>query len=434
MNTRDTLYIENGELFVGNLSATSLAKRFGTPLYVMDATYIASVCDAYSQTMSAYGGAVLYTSKAFATIATTKLIASHGLWFDAVSGGELFLLNSANVDMKHVVFHGNNKTPKEILEGVELGVGYFVIDSDTEIDTLDKIACENGIKQDVLIRVNPGVTAHTHAALQTAAPASKFGFAIDEQAEETVKYILSKPNLTFKGLHMHIGSQVYEHSSYEFAVDAMCALIKRLADCKIAVDIFDIGGGFGIYYNDEDPLFTPKRYSYTLKQVCENVKTDCAKYAVKMPFLIFEPGRSVVGEAGVTLYTVGAIKNFPNVKKYVAVDGGMFENPRHALYDAHYEAVVANHANKPKSDIVTLVGKCCESGDIVASDIPLQEAEVGDIVAVFSTGAYNYSMASNYNLNPVPPVVLVDGEKADYIVKPQTYEDLTRNNTVPEWI
>lgn len=436
MNSRKTLFVDNGQLIIGKIPAVELASKFGTPLYVMDGEYIAEVCDSFVEAMASYGnGAVAYASKAFATIASTKLIAKHGLWFDSVSGGELYLLNKAGVDMNHVMFHGNNKTVSEIIQGVELGIGYFVVDSFTEIDNLDKIAGEHGIKQKVLIRVNPCVSAHTFAAVQTAAPNSKFGFSIDDgQSEAVIKDIQSRKNLDFKGIHVHIGSQIYEHSSYDKAIDVLTDFIKSLNEKDISIEMLDLGGGYGIYYTDEDPKFTPKRYAYTLKNICDTLAASCAQKGLDKPFLVVEPGRSIVGEAGITLYTVGAIKDFPNVKKYVAIDGGMFENPRHALYESQYSAIVANRANMPQADVVTLAGKCCESGDIIAADIPLQQAEVGDIIAVFSTGAYNYSMASNYNLNAVPPVVLVDGDKADYIVKPQTHEDLVRNDVVPEWV
>jgi diaminopimelate decarboxylase len=437
MNTRNTLFIENDNLIIGKITAAELVKKFGTPLYVMDADYIAEVCDAFSETMkTSYprGGAVAYASKAFASVATSKIIQKHGLWFDSVSGGELYLLNKAGVDMKHVVFHGNAKTEKEINEALDLNIKYFVIDSYGEIERLDKAAGERGMKQEVLVRVNPGVSAHTYEAVQTAAPLSKFGFGIDGDALDTVKYICGKKNLAFKGLHFHIGSQIYDHSSYDTAIDITLDFVKKLNASGIEVETLDLGGGYGIYYTDEDPKFTPKRYAYTLKNICGKLLSDCAAKDIDAPFLLVEPGRCIVGEAGVTLYTVNAVKDFPDVKKYVAIDGGMFENPRHALYGSRYSAVVANKASKPKDDVVTLAGKCCESGDIISKDIPLQKAELGDIIAVFSTGAYNYSMASNYNQNAVPPVVLVCGDKADYIVKPQSYEDLIRRDVTPEWL
>lgn len=436
MNTRKTLYVEKNNLFIGKFSAAELVEKFGTPLYVMDAEYLAEVCDAFSETMekSYSHGAVAFASKAFATVATSKLIQKHGLWFDSVSGGELYLLNKAGVDKGHIIFHGNAKTEREIEEAVDLGIKYFAIDSFSEIERVDKYAGEKGIKQEVIVRVNPGVSAHTYAAVQTATPLSKFGFGIDGNAFDVIKYIRTKRNLVFKGLHFHIGSQIYEHSSYESAIEITLDFVKKLNDAGVEVETLDFGGGYGIYYTDEDPKFTPKRYAYTLKNICLKLSEQCALKGIKEPFLIVEPGRSIVGEAGVTLYTVNAIKDFPGIKKYVAVDGGMFENPRHALYGSQYSASVANRAGEGQTDIVTIAGKCCESGDIISKDIPLQKAEVGDIIAVFSTGAYNYSMASNYNFNAVPPVVLVDGDKADYIVKPQSYEDLLRRDVTPSWV
>lgn len=435
MNTRDTLYVKDGSLMIGSFKATELAAKFGTPLYVMDAQYIAEVCDAFVAAVNKCGsGAVAFANKAFATVATAKLAAAHGLWFDVVSGGELYLVAQAGADMKKVLFHGNNKTPREIDEGLAHGIGFFVVDSLNELELLDEKAGKRGVKQDVLVRVNPGVSAHTYEAVMTAAPFSKFGFDVHGDALDVIKDIASRKNLNFRGLHVHIGSQIYDHSSYDAAIDITTDFVKKLADEGIVTDILDMGGGYGIYYTDEDPKFTPRRYAYTVESIARLVAEKSAEKGLKQPFLIVEPGRSIVGEAGITLYTVGAIKDFPGVRKYVAVDGGMFDNPRYALYESRYSAVIANKADKPADEIVTIAGKCCESGDLIGKDMPLQHAETGDILAVFSTGAYNYSMASNYNLNAVPPVVLVDGDKADYIVKPQTYGDLLRNNTVPEWL
>ena len=435
MNTPDTLYVKDGNLWIGELKATELAKRFGTPLYVMDARYIAEVADAFVRAVNKGGrGAVAFANKAFATVATAKLAAAHGLWFDVVSGGELYLVRQAGVDLKKVLFHGNNKTPREIEEGLEAGIGYFVVDSLNELEILDSAAKARGMKQKVLVRVNPGVSAHTYEAVVTAAPFSKFGFDVHGDAADVVKDIVSREGLEFCGLHVHIGSQIYDHSSYDTAIDIVTDFMKKLSEDGVATDILDMGGGYGIYYTDEDPKFTPERYAYTVESIAARVREKAAEKGLSEPFIIVEPGRSIVGEAGVTLYTVGAVKDFPGVKKYVAVDGGMFDNPRYALYGSVYSAMIANKADRPAEEKVTIAGKCCESGDLIGKDIPLQHAETGDILAVFSTGAYNYSMASNYNLNAIPPVVLVDGDRADYIVRPQTYEDLLRNNTVPEWL
>lgn len=435
MNIRNTLYVEDGKLYIGKLSAAALAAKFGTPLYVMDGEYIVEVCDKMISAMREYGnGAVAFASKAFATVATTKLMNGRGMWFDCVSGGELFMLLKAGVEPRHIMFHGNAKTYKEIEEGVQAGIGHFVIDSIQEIDALDAIAAKFGVIQDVLVRVNPCVSAHTYEAVQTAAPNSKFGFDLKGDALKYISDINSRKNLNFKGLHMHIGSQIYDHSSYTEAIGIMTDFIVRLNAEGIAVDVLDLGGGFGIYYTDEDPKFTPNRYAYTVKNLIETLSENVKRKNISRPFLVVEPGRSIVGEAGVTLYTVTAIKEFPGVKKYVAIDGGMFDNPRHALYGSQYSAVLADKANLPADETVTIAGKCCESGDIIAENVALAHAEPKDVLAVFSTGAYNYSMASNYNMNAVPPVVLVMGDRADYIVRPQDYEDVLRRDAVPEWL
>ncbi len=435
MNLRETLYIEKGDLFVGKLKATDLAKKFGTPLYVMDGEYMLSVADEMVAGLSAYGdGAVAYASKAFASIATTKMLSSHGLWFDCVSGGELYLLLKAGVNPKHIIAHGNAKTPKEIEEGVRAGIGYFAVDSIPEIDNIDKIAGELGVKQEVIVRINPLVSAHTYEAVQTSAPNSKFGFDITKDAVYYIKDIISRKNISFKGLHVHVGSQIFDHSAYDECIEKVTDFMLELKGEGTEIETLDLGGGYGVHYVESDPAFTARRYGYIVKNIALNLASVLEKKGLSKPFLIVEPGRSIVGESGITLYTVSAIKDFPGVKKYVAVDGGMFDSPRHALYGSEYSAIVANKAGAPFDDKVVIAGKCCESGDIISENVPLQKAEVGDIVAVFTTGAYNYSMASNYNLNAVPPVVLVMGDKADYIVKPQTYDDVIRNNVVPDFV
>ncbi len=435
MNVRDTLFVAEGKLNIGKFDACKLVEKFGTPLYVMDGDYIVDVCNKMIEAVNSFGkGAVAYASKAFETIATTRLMDSVGTWFDAVSGGEIYMLLKAGVDPKHIIFHGNAKTQKEIEEGVSANIGYFVIDSTSEIDRIDFEAAKQNKIQDVLVRINPLVSAHTYAAVQTAAPQSKFGFDIDGNAIDYIKDINSRSNLNFKGVHLHIGSQIFDHSSYEVAIEKITDFMRKLLDVGIKCEVLDLGGGYGVYYTDSDPKFTPSRYAFSVKSIMMYLLVCLRERGLDNPFVIIEPGRSIVGEAGVTLYTVNAIKNFDGVKKYVAVDGGMFENPRHALYGSKYSAIVCNRANEPLNDVVTLAGKCCESGDIIAENVPLQEAEVGDVIAVFTTGAYNYSMASNYNLNAIPPVVLVKGDNADLIVKKQTYQDILRNNLVPEWI
>lgn len=434
MNLRDTLCIKNGRLNIGGCDTVELAKKFGTPLYVLDEAYVREVMRAYKDGLSDYGKfAVAYASKALSCLALYQIVNEEGLWTDVVSGGELYATQQAGVDPKHIIMHGNNKTPKEMKEGVSIGVGHIVVDGIDEIDRLDKIAGELGKKATVLIRVNPLVEAHTHAAVQTARPDSKFGVIIGEEAKNAIKRIVSKENLIFDGLHCHIGSQIFDYSAFELAVDAMIGFIADLNKENIKVNTLNMGGGYGIYYSGDDPLFTPSRYAHTVRNLALLVEKSTKKFGIEKPFLIIEPGRSIVGEAGITLYTVGTLKEIKGIRKYVAIDGGMFENPRFALYEAKYTAINASKADKPFTQKVAICGKCCESGDMIGIDIPLQDTEVGDIVAVFSTGAYNYSMASNYNMNAIPPMVMVKDGKADYIIKPQTYDDLIRNNTLPKW-
>ena len=276
--------------------------------------------------------------------------------------------------------------------------------------------------------------AHTHAFVQTARTDSKFGFSVsDGSAEAMAKHILGKKNLVLRGFHCHIGSQIFEKQSFVLAAHKVMDFAAEIKN-KLGFELneLNIGGGFGVWYNDEDPKLKYSDYADYLKALISAIKEKAEEHKLNAPYLLIEPGRSVVGEAGITLYTVGAIKDIAGIKKYVAVDGGMFDNPRYALYQSKYTALLANRANEPCTEKVTVAGKCCESGDLIAVDVPLPEANSGDILAVLTTGAYNYSMASNYNRNFIPAAVLVNNGSAEYIIKPQTYEDLVRNDLIPE--
>ena len=432
MNERDTLRNANGKLEIGGISCESLAKEFGTPLYVMDQTYIENMCKIYSDTLkNEYGdGMIAYASKAFSCKEIYRIINDMGIGADSVSGGELFTANSVNFPMKKICFHGNNKTIEELKMAVDYGVQYVVIDSYGEADTLNEVCKAKGVTQNVLIRVNPGVEAHTHHFIQTANIDSKFGFSISNgDAEKIIKYTVSKSNLNLVGLHCHIGSQIFETKSFVLAVEKMTDFYKKIKDeLKIEFDVLNLGGGFGIWYADGDSKKSYNEYATYIKTIADTLKKCIKTKGIKKPYLILEPGRSIVGEAGITLYTVGRIKEIKNVKNYVAIDGGMFENPRFALYQAKYTVVAANKLNSDKKVKYTIAGKCCESGDIIAEDCMLPKIEEGDLLAVLSTGAYNYSMSSNYNRNLIPPVVMVKNGKARYVVKPQSYEDLIRND------
>ena len=438
MNVRETLKIDqNGHLEIGGCDAVELAKKFGTPLYVMDEKYIRDMCRVYRDTIEKkYGGngLVLYASKAFSCMAVYKIAQQENIGVDVVSGGELYTAVKAGFPADKIYMHGNNKLRSELEYALECGVGTIVVDAYSELDMLDGLAEKCGKKQDILLRVNPGVEAHTHHFIQTAKTDSKFGFSLsDGTAEKITEYALGKKNLRLRGYHCHIGSQIFEKQSFRLAADKMMAFMSGMKQkFGFVADKLNLGGGYGIWYTDEDAKISSAQYALYLDAVVDEIKAKAKEYSLDEPYLLIEPGRSIVGEAGVTLYTVGAIKEIPGVKKYVAVDGGMFENPRYALYQSKYTAVLANRMNDKADDVVTVAGKCCESGDIVCANVPLPKAKTGDILAVLSTGAYNYSMASNYNRNPIPPVVLVNEGHADYVVKPQTFEDIVRNDVVPE--
>ncbi len=438
MNERRTLKInEKGHLEIGGCDSVELAARFGTPLYVFDEKYIRDMMAVYRDAIKAfYGGKglVLYASKAFSCLAVYRIAAQEGIGVDVVSGGELYTALKAGFPADKIFMHGNNKLPQELEFAVSAGVGTIVVDAYDEADMIDELCAAAGRSQDVLVRINPGVEAHTHAFVQTARTDSKFGFSVsDGTAENITKYILAKPHLRLKGYHCHIGSQIFEKQSFVLAAGkAMDFIAAVKADTGFEAQTLNIGGGFGIWYTDEDAKLGAGDYAGYLEALAGEVKAKAAELGLSLPFLVIEPGRSVVGEAGVTLYTAGAVKDIPGVKKYVAVDGGMFDNPRYALYQSKYTVLLANRANEKCTERVTIAGKCCESGDIIAVDCALPAARRGDIVAVLSTGAYNYSMASNYNRNFIPPAVLVKDGSAEYIIKPQTYEDLVRNDVLPD--
>lgn len=438
MNERDTLKInDKGHLEIGGMDAVEIAKKFGTPIYVFDEQHIRNMMRVYKNTIDRVysgNGIVLYASKAFSCMSIYAIANQENIGVDVVSGGELFTAIKAGFPADKIYMHGNNKLISELNFAIDSKVGTIVVDSYREADILDSLCAERKIKQNVLIRINPGVEAHTHAFVQTARTDSKFGFSVsDGVAENMTAHVLSKDNLVLRGYHCHIGSQILEKQSFVLAANkVMDFMAKTKVRLGFEANTLNIGGGFGIWYNDEDPKLQLSDYADYLKSLISAVKNKAKEHNLKEPYLVIEPGRSIVGEAGITLYTVGAIKEITGIKKYVAIDGGMFENPRYALYQSKYTVLLANRANEECTEKVSVAGKCCESGDLVAVDVPLPKAESGDIMAVLSTGAYNYSMASNYNRNFIPPAVLVNNGKADYIIKPQNYEDLVRNDVIPE--
>lgn len=422
------IVVENNRLNIAGISAQVLAKEYGTPLYVMDEQLIRHNCIRFRESFKGEEdrNKVAYAGKAFLTIAMCEIIKGEGLYLDVVSGGELYTAYKADFPLEKVYFHGNNKTYDEIEMAIELGVGTFVVDNLHEIEIINEKAKKKGIMQRVLLRVTPGIEAHTHDYIKTGQIDSKFGFTpLNNELEGVIKTVLNFSNIKLAGLHCHIGSQIFELQPYRDAVDIMMSFIKNVKE-KFDYDIeeLDLGGGFGIYYDQGDE---PKEIEDFCKVIIEESKIKCREYGIKYPTLVIEPGRSIVANAGITLYTVGAIKDIPDVRKYVAVDGGMTDNIRPALYNAQYQCVLANRISEPCTEVVTVAGKCCESGDILLEGVTLPKVNSGDLMAVLSTGAYGYSMSSNYNKVPKAAVVLVSEGKHRLICKRQTYKDMISN-------
>lgn len=425
MKAFGAMEIKGNELCIGGISCSDLVKEFGSPLYVMDENLLISTCKSYYDNFKCKenNNRVAYAGKAFLTKAMCKLVNEQNLYLDVVSGGELFTAYKAGFPLNKVYFHGNNKSRGEIELGVKLGVGKFVVDNLDEMKMLNEEAGNNNVKQDIYLRLTPGIEAHTHDYIKTGQIDSKFGFApVGETIMNAVKLALDCENLNLKGLHCHIGSQIFETEPYKDAVEIMMNFIKEIKDeTGHTIPELDLGGGFGIHYTDEDKPREPKEYCEVILNKVDEV---CSKLNIEKPILTIEPGRSIVGNAGTTLYTIGAIKNIEGVRTYVSVDGGMTDNIRPALYGAKYEMTIANKIDKKANTRVAIAGKCCESGDIFIEDICIQEPKIGDILAVFSTGAYGFSMSSNYNKNPKAPVVFVKDGVARIVSKRQSYEEL----------
>ena len=438
MNYRDTLRInQNNHLEIGGIDTIALANKYGTPVYVLDVEYVENVCSAYLDTLNRnYGyGTVAYASKALSCKAIYQIMKAQNMSIDVVSGGEIYTALSVGFPAEKMYFHGNNKLISELEYAISSNVGTIVADNLEEIEIIDRIAKQKGIVQNILLRINPGVEAHTHNFVQTAKIDSKFGFYIaNGDADKALKHSLKFKNVNLRGFHSHIGSQIFQKEAFSLAVEKLTDYMVSVKEkFGFITDVLNMGGGFGVWYTDDDPAFSVNEYALYVKNIIDTLNVAIKEKNLQKPYLILEPGRSIVCEAGITLYSVGMIKDISNIKKYVCIDGGMFDNPRYALYQAKYSAVVANKAGDTPTEKVTLAGKCCESGDVIA-EVDLPECSRGDIIAVFSTGAYNYSMASNYNRNFVPPIVAVYKGNSDYIVRPQSFEDVTRNDCTLDWI
>ncbi|MSQ27698.1 MAG: diaminopimelate decarboxylase [Dehalococcoidia bacterium] len=421
----DTAVNPSGHLAIGGCDVTDLAARFGTPLYVFDEATLRTRSGEFIREFgSRYPEVtVLYASKAFINKALVRLFAEEGMGFDVVSAGELAVVQAAGVPLERVYFHGNNKGPEELRLALEWGIGRIVVDNFYELATLEALGAQRGRAQDVLLRITPGVDPHTHAYISTGATDSKFGFPLATgAAEQAVQRAMALPHLNLIGLHMHLGSQLFETEPYALAIDGLVGFAAQMVR-RHGLDLqeFSPGGGFAVQYVEGRAAPAIGVYAQIISDA---MKQACAAHGLSLPRLIIEPGRSSVARAGVAVYTVGAIKDIPGVRKYVSVDGGMADNIRPALYEAKYEAVVANRMDAPPTETVTIAGKYCESGDILIAGLHAPELRPGDLLALPASGAYCLAMSSNYNASPRPAVVLVKDGAARLIRRRETYQDL----------
>lgn len=421
---------EENHLCIGGLDTVKLAKEYGTPLYVLDEDLFRKNCRTYKTAIEKYyngNGLVLYANKALCTLHTCKVAMEEGLGADVVSGGELYTAIKAGFPIDKIYFHGNNKTDEELIMAVSSGVGHIIVDNEYELVRLNDIAKEKGVVQNIMFRIKPGVDAHTHSFIQTGQIDSKFGVALENgEAFEIYEKAHKLSNVNPDGIHCHIGSQIFDVEPFMKAAEIMMNFAGDLKDkLGLMIKKLNLGGGYGIMYTENDD---PVPYDEYIKHVADVVKNTANKRGLEIPQILMEPGRSISAPAGITLYTVGGIKDIKNIRKYVSVDGGMGDNPRYILYESEYSGVIANKAGDERTDKVTVAGKCCESGDLLMRDTMLQPSEPGDILAVFATGAYNYSMASNYNRIPRPAMIAVSNGEAKVIVKRESYEDIIKND------
>ena len=421
---------EKGHLTIGGCDTLELAKEFGTPLYVMDEATIRNTCKSYVNSIKTHydgKGLPMYASKALSCKALVQLADSENMGLDVVSGGEIYTAMKANFPPEKIQFHGNNKTEAELRMALDYNIGKIIVYNVYELELLNKIAGEKTKVVKISMRFKPGIDAHTHNFIMTGQIDSKFGFALETgEAMAAVKESLKLGNVDLTELHCHIGSQIFDIDPFVKAAEVMMDFIGQIkGETGHLVTELNLGGGYGIKYTEND---NPVPYDNYMAAVSKAVKAKAAENDIPVPFIYMEPGRSVVGEAGITLYTVGGRKEIPNIRTYVSVDGGMTDNIRYALYESEYTVVNAGKADQEPNEKVTVAGKCCESGDLIQKDTPVADVQVGDTLAVLSTGAYNYSMASNYNRNPRPAIVMVKDGKARLIVKRESYDDLVAND------
>ncbi len=420
---------EQGHLCFAGQDTVELAKQYGTPLYLMDADRIRHNCRTYINAMKkAYGDnfEVIYAGKAASFKQMYRIMKEEGMCVDSVSIGEIYTALSAGFPAHHIHFHGNNKTEQDLLFALEHGVGTIVVDNSDELVSLNDLAIAKGVKQNVLLRLTPGIDTHTYEAVSTGKVDSKFGFAIETgQAEEVTKLALSMEGIHLEGFHCHVGSQVFDSDSFVMSATIMLGFIKEIqTKYGYTAKTLDLGGGYGVRYLESDPTMD---IEVNILRVADHIKSTCSELSLPLPKIMMEPGRSIVADAGMTLYTVGTVKEIPGYKNYVAIDGGMTDNPRYALYESEYTLIVANKAGASTDYVADVVGRCCESGDIIQPKVSLpQSITKGDIIAVCTTGAYNYSMASHYNRFTKPAVVMLEQGDSFVAVRRETLDDLIR--------
>lgn len=419
--------VKDGKLFFDGVDMTELSKKYGTPLYVYSENDIISRFeDLKKNFVEKYERVrVAYAAKAFFPLAMAKLVDQCGMCVDVVSGGELYTAIKAGFPAEKIEFNGNNKSIKELEMAVDYEIGRIIVDSLQELALIEKICKEKGKVAKILFRVTPGVKSDSHDYIVTGKKDSKFGIPLDDEViMPQIKAAIDSEYIDFYGIHFHVGSQLFDNGSHLQATDIILALVEKIKN-NFGYDVkeLNVGGGFGVTYVDEHR----QPYTYFLDPIMEKIENYYTEKGVKRPNVVIEPGRSIIAEAGLTLYTIGSIKQIPGIRKYVSVDGGMTDNIRPALYEAVYTGVITNKADQPKTETVRICGKCCESGDILIRDIDIAEPEAGDTFAIFSTGAYGYTMASNYNKNTIPGVVFVKDGQDRVVVKPQSYDDMIAN-------
>ncbi len=423
----ENLGISGDNLTFAGYDTVELAKKYGTPLMLLDENKIRNTIRTYKTAMKKYFGeksCPLFASKALSFVGIYQIAKEEGICTDIVSIGELYTAIKAGFPLENAFFHGNCKTDSDIKFAIEQGIGFFIVDTYDELYAIDKIAGELNVKQKILFRITPGIDPHTHQAISTGKVDSKFGTAIETgQAFEITKTALTLKNIDLRGFHCHIGSQIFEIEPFCDAADIMISFIGDIREkLGYTAEYLNLGGGFGVRYVESDPRID---YSDNIRRISEHIDSYCTTNNLPHPVILMEPGRSIVADSGMTIYTVGSVKEITGYKNYVAIDGGMSDNPRYALYQSAYTVLCANKMNEKADYVCTIAGRLCESGDLIQEDVTIPKVQRGDNIAVLVTGAYNYSMASNYNRLPRPAVILL-GETDRVVIKRESFDDVSR--------